>query len=355
METKNNFNVASTLAQYTDNTFWFIFIISAICLVGITVFMLYCCVRYSRKNNPRATQIHGSLLLETMWTVIPTILVLIMFWMSWEGYKFSREVPEGAYEIKVTASQWAWKFEYPKKDGKGPLKYVSKSRPALEGTEKAFEVLKEPKSDKVFKKWINSMVVPINTPIKLNLYSKDVIHSFSAPAFRVKNDCMPKPDWQKPNYLWFQATELGLYDVNCTEFCGVEHSQMNTYIKVVTQKEFDLWLDDMTAYSQRVEESMPGFVLYRDNCASCHMNEDGGPKGQGPSFKGILTRKRDVITDKGVTKAGQVADLEYITEAIRDPKATTVVGYPVGLMPGLFAGFTDEQIKQIYEYLETIK
>ena len=352
MEKINNFDIASTLAQHTDNSFWFIFAVSLVCLVGITVFMLYCCVRYNHKNNPKATQIHGSLLLEVMWTVIPTIIVMFMFAITWEGYKISREVPAGAYEIDVTASQWMWAYKYKRADGKGTFEYTSNSRPAEEKGEGNFRVLNEPKSDVLFKKWIPMLVVPINKPIKLNLYSKDVIHSFSATAFRVKMDCMPKPSWQKPNYLWFEAIKEGIYDVNCTEFCGKDHSQMNSYIKVVSQKEFDKWLEEMSGYYQRLEASNPGFVIWQNNCSGCHTTD--GNSLTAPTFKGLLSRNRNVTTSAGKSIPNVKADLEYIKESIRKPKAKIVEGFQP-IMSDIFGGYTDEQIQQIYDYLETIK
>lgn len=351
--TKSNFELASTLAEHTDQSFWFIFAVSAICLLGITVFMLYCCVKYNHKNNPKATQIHGNLLLEIVWTVIPTILVMVMFYMTWEGYKISREVPEGAYEIDVTASQWKWNYAYKRTDGSGVFYVNSNSRPAEEFKENSrnVEKLYEPKSDVLFKEWVPKLVVPINTPVKLNLYSTDVIHSFSAPAFRVKNDCMPKPKWQKPNYLWFEATKEGVYDVNCTEFCGIDHSQMNSYIEVVSQEQFKVWLEEMTAYSKRVEEKNPGFMIWKNECSSCHTND--GAKGIGPTFKEILVRTRN-LSINGKVVPNVKADLKYISESILKPKASIVEGY-APQMPESFGGFSEEKIKQIYEYMETLK
>lgn len=353
IETVNNFAIGSTLAQQTNNTFWFIFFVSLVLLIGITVFMLYCCVRYNRKNNPKATQIHGSLLLEVLWTVIPTILVLFMFWMSWEGYSYSREVPEGAYEIEVHAKQWLWEYKYPKQEGKVRLIYQSFSRPALETTGGNEEILKEPKSETVFKVWTPALVVPVNTPIKLNLYSDNVIHSFSVPAFRVKGDCTPKPLNSKPNYLWFSAKEVGLYDVNCTEFCGTKHSQMNSYIKVVSKEEFEIWLNEMTAYKEREELAMPGSSIYKSNCSPCHTTD--GSASIGPSFKGIFTKTRDAMDEKGKTITGINADMKYFAESIRSPKALTVIGFGKGVMPSSYSKFTDEQIKHLHEYLESIK
>lgn len=355
IETVSNFAIGSTLAQQTDATFWFIFFVSLVLLVGITVFMLYCCVRYNRKNNPKATQIHGSLLLEVLWTVIPTILVLFMFWMSWEGYAYSREVPEGAYEINVYAKQWQWSYEYPQKEGFKRLRFSSFAKPALEQTGGNEEILNEPKSDILFKKWTPAMVVPVNTPIKLNLIGiqKDVIHSFSVPAFRIKGDCTPKPNNSTPNYTWFNATKVGLYDVFCTEFCGTGHSQMNSYIKVVTKEEFDIWYDDMTKYYDRVEQAMPGTAIFKDNCAGCHSTD--GTKAMGPTLKDFSSHTRDAVDEKGRTVTGIKGDLSYFSESIRKPKALTVIGFGKGLMPSTFADYTDEQIQHIYEYLESIK
>lgn len=349
----NNRDFGSTLAPLTDGSFWMITAVSAFFFIGIVSFMLFCVFKFNHRKNPKASPIHGNVLLEVMWTVVPTIIVILMFFQSYTNYRYSKDVPADAFEIDVTAAQWVWNISYPAKDGREAFAYTSKSRPALEGMEQNSETLLEPKSTTVFKKWVPAIIVPVNTNIKLNLGTKDVIHSFYCPGFRIKADCMPKPPNGKKNYVWFNAVKEGQYDVYCTEFCGIEHSQMNTYIRVVSQKEFDAFLTDMAAYNKRVEESMPGFVIYKNNCAQCHTKD--GDKGIGPSFKGVLTRTRAVVTDKGENLSNVKADLEYIAESIRNPKAKTVSGYQVGMMPNTFAGYTDEQVKLLYEYFETLK
>ncbi len=104
---------ASTFVSGVDTAFWFIFGVGVLFLTGITIFMIFCVFRFSRKRNPEATQIHGSLMLEFIWTLIPTILVLIMFYLGWEGYIQMRRIPDNTLDIQVNAGEWYWKFTYP--------------------------------------------------------------------------------------------------------------------------------------------------------------------------------------------------------------------------------------------------
>ncbi|MDA3903595.1 MAG: cytochrome c oxidase subunit II, partial [Desulfuromusa sp.] len=150
-------------AQAVDNVLIYIFGFSLILLLGITVVTIYFVVKYRRSKYPEPTsQVEGSWLLEITWTVLPIIIVMTMFWYGWTNYVGLREVPEGALEVSATARMWSWQFEYP--DGR--------------------------KESKLY--------VPVNTPIKVQLHSVDVIHSFFVPAFRIKRDTVPKID----SYVW---------------------------------------------------------------------------------------------------------------------------------------------------------
>ncbi|PCJ60530.1 MAG: cytochrome c oxidase subunit II [Planctomycetota bacterium] len=336
------FGAASTLAEKTDFAFWFIFGVSLVSLIGITCFMIFCCIRYSRKRNPVATNIHGNVILETLWTVIPTILVMFMFWFGWEGYRYSKVVPEGAFLINVTASKWSWTFEYPRSDG-GKMKYASAQNIPSAADERMAGSKKESQA----------MVVPINTPIRINLFSKDVVHSFFVPNFRVKADAMPKPSIDTPNYLWFEATKLGLFDFHCTEYCGVGHSQMSGFVKVVSKDDFKIWLKNKSEESILIQKNNPGFVIWETNgCASCHSNDGDNTNKLGPSFKGLLKRKRNVRNPDGSETKDIVADFEYVKESILFPKRKVVSGFQ-NVMTA--QDLTDEEIKQVFEYLKTIQ
>jgi cytochrome c oxidase subunit 2 len=167
--------------------------------------MLFFVIKYNRKRTPKGKNIHGNVALEITWTAIPTILVLIMFWFGWQGYKETIDVPEGALPVKVTAQMWKWSFEY--ENGK--------------------------KTDTLY--------VPVNQPVKLILHSNDVNHSFFVPAFRLKKDVFPN----RERIAWFEAKEIGKYNIACAEYCGLNHSYMYSKIIVIPKEDFQNWVNEI--------------------------------------------------------------------------------------------------------------
>ncbi len=153
-----------------DPVFMFIFGACLVLLIGITAVMVFFVVRYHRSRAPEPTsQADGNLWLEIIWIVLPTLLVLAMFYYGWVGYLSLRTVPKGALEVTATARMWSWSFSYPN----------GKTSPKL--------------------------YVPVGKPVKVNLVSQDVIHGFFLPAFRVKRDVVPG----MKNYAWFVANKAG--------------------------------------------------------------------------------------------------------------------------------------------------
>jgi len=197
------FNGASNFSHNVDAIFLFTLIVSIFFLVLITGLMIYFVVKFSRKRNPKATNLHGNVGLEIAWTVIPTILVLIMFWYGWVGYENMSEVPEDALPIQVTAQMWKWGFKY--------------------------------ENGKTF----DTLYVPVNKAIKLNLTSLDVTHAFYIPKFRIKKDVYPN----QARTVWFRAEELGSFDIACAEYCGLNHSYMYNKINVISEADFNKWLN----------------------------------------------------------------------------------------------------------------
>lgn len=192
----------SSYAHSVDNTFIFIVSVSLFFLILVTFLMLYFVFRYSKKRNPKATNIHGNIPLEIAWTLIPTLLVLVMFWYGWTGYKELSTIPTNAYAIDVQGQMWRWKFQYPS------------------GVQ------------------ADSLFIPVNTPIKVNLKSIDVNHSFYIPAFRVKKDAIPG----RQNVTWFKAPKEGVYNLFCAEYCGMNHSYMITKVIALPINDFNKWL-----------------------------------------------------------------------------------------------------------------
>jgi len=186
-----------------DQTFIFITGFSLIMVIGITVAMLVFLFKYRRSVHPEPADIRGSYLLETLWTVLPTAIVLFMFYLGWQSFMGLRNVPPGAVEIKVYGQQFSWVLEYP--NGK-----------QIE----------------------NEMVVPVRKPVKLTVTSLDVIHSLFIPSFKVKMDAVKG----MKNYLWFFPDQEGEYSFYCTFYCGVGHSDMRGVLRVVSEPDYQKWL-----------------------------------------------------------------------------------------------------------------
>ena len=201
------FDGVSNFANSVDGTMLFTLIVSVFFLLLITVTMIYFVFKYNRKKNPKAVNVHSNTALEVTWTVIPTILVLIMFWFGWVSYLEETNIPDNAMPVDVTAQMWKWSFKY--ENGK--------------------------QSD--------SLYVPVDTPIKLNLHSSDVNHAFFVPAFRLKKDVYPGLKRE----TWFQAKEVGRYHIACAEYCGLNHSYMANTVIVMPKEKFNEWIADTTS------------------------------------------------------------------------------------------------------------
>lgn len=298
---------ASNFVQGVDLTFIIILGISVFFLVGITAVMIYFVIRYSRKRNPKATNIEGNNTLEILWTAIPLVLVLVMFYFGWLGFRPMRNVPEGAIQVKAIGQMWAWSFEY-------------------ENGKKSAE-----------------LVVPLDKPVKLNLTSLDVIHSLYIPAFRIKEDVVPG----KHNFMWFTAQEEGEYNIFCAEMCGDRHSYMLSKVKVLPEADYNTWL----ASSDAPVNEPPGLTLMKQNaCVTCHSQD--GSRIVGPSFKGLFGKKEIVITN-GVEREINI-DEEYIKRSVYEPNADVVKGFSPGLMPSQKDKLTDEDVQKIVDYMKSL-
>jgi cytochrome c oxidase subunit II len=304
-------NAGANVVEKVDFALYVIIGISTIILIGVTALMIYYAIRYSRKRNPVATQIHGDTRLEILWTVIPTILVLFMFWIGYIGYVPMRVIPEDAMSIKATGRMWSWTFEYEN------------------GT----------KSDK--------LIVPHNKSIRLELVSVDVTHALYIPAYRVKEDVTPGVN----NKMWFEANRLGSFDILCAEYCGLRHSYMITKLEVLPQEEFDTWYKLGEDPDRLANPAEAGYDILRINgCIGCHSTD--GTKLVGNSFKGIYGTSRKVITDG--KERDIIVDDEYIHRSIYEPNADVVSGYPPGLMPAYAGQISEEDIEKIILYLKTL-
>jgi cytochrome c oxidase subunit 2 len=294
--------------RIVDNVFLYILIICVFLLGLITFLMVYFVIRYRREKHPKPVDIEGSLWLEITWTVIPTLIVLTMFYYGMTGFEFLKKVPPGAMTVNVIARQWSWLFKY--ENG-----------------------IQDPE-----------LRVPVGKPIKLLLHSLDVIHGFYIPAFRIKQDVVPG----MTNYLWFQPTQVGTFDIMCSQYCGLEHSHMLSKMIVLPQEEFAKWYQGKQE-KVALEGPSLGPKLYQEKgCVGCH-STDGSPR-VGPTFKGLFGKSEEVIKAGRETKV--VVDESFIRNYIEDPNTIRIEGYP-SIMPKIT--MTKEELKTLVDYIKSLK
>jgi cytochrome c oxidase subunit II len=293
-----------TTTQAVDTAFIFIFGVSVVLLAGITATTIWFAIRYHRSRQPEPTsQVDSNLWLEIVWTTLPTLLVMAMFWYGWRGYLSLRTVPEGAMEVTATARMWSWNFTYA----------GGKTSPKL--------------------------YVPVGKPVRVELASDDVLHGFFIPAFRVKEDVVPG----KKNYAWFVATRPGSHDLFCSVYCGVSHSSMITTVEALPPAAFAAWL------SQGGEAAHAGKELLEKNgCLGCH-SLDGTPR-VGPTFKGIWGRQVTIVT--GGTERTVTVDEAYLRRSILEPNAEVVKGFPP-VMPSFTGKLSDAELAAIVSFLRS--
>jgi cytochrome c oxidase subunit II len=300
---------ASVNVDDVDWLFYGILGLSAFCFIGITVVVVYFAWKYRQRPGHKAEpSISHSDPLEMTWTIIPSIACVIIFIFGWRGFLDLNTPPKHAYEIQVVGEKWNWSFRYP--NG-----------------------------------WQDTNLhVPVNEPVRLLMRSKDVIHSFFVPAFRVKQDVIPN----RYTKLWFEATVPGVYRLYCAEYCGTEHSKMKRLVVVHPSGGFRQYLD---AAEQALLDMPPvalGKHLYEARgCAQCH-SLDGSVK-TGPSWKGIFGQAHQMTSGQQVK-----VDENYLRNSILEPNSQVRAGFsPV--MPTFKGQLKDDQIDGIITFIKCLK
>jgi cytochrome c oxidase subunit II len=303
--------VPDTTTAAVDNAFIYIMAFAVLLLALIVFLLVYLPVRYHRSRNPVAEPTRPHPFLEAAWILAALLLAMSMFYSGLVGFRFLRRPPSDAMRVTVIARQWSWLFQY-----ENGLKS---------------EVL----------------VVPQGEPVNLALRSQDVIHGFYVPAFRIKQDVVPGMTTR----AWFTAADQGSFDVLCSQYCGLEHSQMRSQVVVVAPEDFRRWYAGETVSIPGVtalEEPTEGPGLLRlKGCLDCHSLD--GSERVGPTFKGLYGSRVQVITSG--KKRTVTADEEYLRRSILDPDADAVTGFRLS-MPQEKGNLSE---KEIGEIIKTIK
>ncbi len=311
---------ASTFAFRVDRLHFFVITVTMASASVIALAALTWMVRYRRRpGRESGGRYDPPRWLEPLIVGGPLSLFLLWFAIGFYDYVYLQSPPKGAMDVYVTAKKWMWKFSYPN----GPS---------------SVEVL----------------TVPAGRPVRALLTSRDVIHSFFVPAFRVKQDALPGRYTQ----TWFQATKPGRYEVFCAEYCGLSHSMMRAEVVVLKADEFDRWLaDQRRGLIARQDAGAPlnpitlveqgRLAAVRRGCLACH-TLDGAPH-IGPTWLDLYHRTENL--EGGGTV---FADEAYLTESMMDPGAKVVLGYQ-DVMPTFQGILTAPEAAAILEFMKTLQ
>ncbi len=296
---------ASTIAARVDGLFLYLTVVTVVFTALIAVLIITFAIRYRRRpSNEIPGKVKEFFQLEITWSVIPLVLVMIMFFWGANIYFAIAHPPENALEIYVVGRQWMWKLQHP------------------EGQRE-----------------INTLHIPVDVPVKLIMTSEDVIHSFFVPAFRTKQDVVPG----RYTTTWFQATKVGTYHLFCAEYCGTGHSKMIGQVIVMEQADYQSWLASSADGSMALE----GRKLFSKlQCLTCHT---GTAEARAPLLE-ALYNKRVVLTDGQVVRA----DENYLRESILQPAAKVVAGYRP-IMPTYQDQITEEELVRVIAYLKSLQ
>jgi cytochrome c oxidase subunit 2 len=303
----------STLAEQHDTLFWFVHGSSLLLTIGLIAVLIYFIYKYRRKSEDEVTPLitHNSAL-EVTWSVIPLILVLVVFGWGYQVFMNQQVVPDDAYEVNVTAQKWIWQFQYEN---------------GAQSTGK--------------------LHVPADRPVKLIMSSNDVIHSFFVPDYRLKQDVVPG----RYTEMWFNAPEPGESIIFCTEYCGDGHSDMLGEVIVHEEEEFENWLAENSGGGSQPDDLAPeewGEQLAQEwACTTCHSTD--GSQMTGPTWQGTFGSEQTFEDGSTIT-----VDENYLRESILEPNAKIVEGYPA-IMNTYQGQLNDEQINAIIEYIKTLK
>lgn len=296
-------------ASAVDSLFHFILWISVVFFALIVLLMVLFILRYRRRVGAEAgASPSHNLALEITWTVIPLILVVIIFAIGFKTFLGMSVPPANAYEIQATGQKWKWLFTYP--NG-----HVDED-----------------------------LHVPVDRPVQLVLTSEDVIHSLFIPDFRVKRDAVPG----RFTKTWFTAARPGQHDLFCAEYCGTGHSDMLAKVVVHAPGEFEKWLRDAGDFLDTLPPAAAGERLFRTRgCKQCHSVD--GAAGIGPTFQGLFGHPVVLVGGKRI----EAADENYLRESILEPQARIVAGFePV--MPTYKGRLSDKEIQAIIAYIKSL-
>ena len=316
---------ASTFADRIDTLHYFVVGVTMLSSFVVGTAAIFFFFRYRRRTEAQHTEyVVPSLKAEFLFVSVPLVFFLAWFAIGFRDFVWYTTPPKDAMDVYVMGKQWMWKFSYP--DGPNG---------------------------------VNVLHVPANRPVRLLMTSRDVIHSFFVPSFRIKMDVLPGRYTQ----TWFEATKPGTYQILCTEYCGLSHSKMLGEVVVLPADEFEAWKREqqrgnlanrqdaladtslVPPVARMVDQGQK--LVGTEGCLKCH-TVDGTPH-IGPTFRGMYLRQEKLAEGQSIT-----VDEAYITQSMMDPGAHIVAGYP-NVMPTYQGKLHGAETAAIVEYIKSLR
>ncbi|WPB77301.1 cytochrome c oxidase subunit II [Archangium violaceum] len=339
---------ASTVAKDVDHLHYVIITTAMVAATAIFATAAYFLIRFRRRSETEVTRkVEGTLVWEVLFVGVPLSTFLVWFFVGYHDFIRMQTPPPDAMDVYVVGKQWMWQFTHPE----GPNS-------------------------------IGVLRVPVGKPVRLLLTSRDVIHSFYVPAFRIKQDALPGAYTQ----TWFEVTKPGSYRVMCAEYCGLKHSEMWAEVQALSPEDYEAWMqeqrrglvsrrDASPSAPEREEPHEParlaarydaqrphGEVMYGERgslaergervaaergCLKCHTVD--GTAHIGPTWLGLYGRRERLTTGETV-----VVDEAYLTESMMKPGAKRVAGFePV--MPSFLGVLEAAEVAALVEYIKTLR
>lgn len=333
----------------SDSLYMFIWWVSVFFFVLLMGIMAYCMVVYRRKPGvPAPRSASHNTPLEITWSVVPSLLLAVMFFWGFDGYLKSQMAPSYAEQIELSGAKWNWSMTY--STGIGASQFVK---------------LGSNENVPVF-------YVPADKPVRLKMSSKDVIHAFWVPDFRTKLDVMPnrytpyvftanpidrtgaddrvKTDTDKNGNTFYYRDHI----VYCAEYCGDQHSEMMAILRAVEPEYYTTWLNT-PPYDEITPPLEVGQLVWQAKCAVCHSVD--GTASTGPTWLNSYGYPRDFTNAPSMTQADIDADPllwdNYIRESIINPGAKIRAGFQ-NAMPSFAGQLTDVELRGIIALMHNV-
>jgi len=305
-------------ARSAADIYWIMFVAAVIVLVIVDGGLVYAGLKFRDRPGHVAKQFHGHNVLELLWTVIPTFMVISFSVLSFQKLTVMNDMSNPGMVMNVQGQQWSWTFSYPQED--------------------RFKLI-----DNTYLSVGEELHIPVNTKVLLKLSSKDVIHSFWVPNIGGKKDAVPG----RPTEIWIQADKPGTYRGQCFEFCGTGHADMLITLVAHAQNDYSTWAADAVKEANRLRDpnTQKGRELFLSlPCVGCHTVKGTQAAGKvGPELTYVASKKS--IAGGLLSPVNE----DNLTRWIKNPPAVK----PGTLMPNL--GLSDDQIHDIVQWLLTLK